>query len=361
MSAVSQTELAITEYVERPYSEVARGYTPFSRGDVLVAKITPCFENGKMALVDKLPHNCGFGSTEFHVIRPQSGLDGRYLFHMLRGANVRKGGALRMKGAAGQKRVPSQFFANLQIPLPPLREQKRIAKILDQADALRAKRRKAIANLDTFLQSTFLDIFGDPLANPKGWKVKKLGEFVGRLTNGYVGPTRDIYKESGIPYLLARHVHDNRLQFDGKTFVSDEFNTKHNKSMLRAGDVLLVQSGHIGQSAVVPSIHEGHNCHAMIVISPQNDLLTGEYLSHMFQRFHQIGFWQTIKTGISVPHLNCRDVRKLKTPLPPFPLQQQFADIVSKVEAQERLMRDHLTQLDTQFAALQSRAFSGKL
>lgn len=77
--------------------------------------------------------------------------------------------------------------------------------------------------------------------------------------NGYVGPTRTIYQESGVPYLLARHVKNNRLVFDGKTFISDEFNRRNKKSMLKAGDVLLVQSGHIGHSAVVTDDHEGHN------------------------------------------------------------------------------------------------------
>ena len=76
-----------------------------------------------------------------------------------------------MRGAAGQRRVPADFLASVQIPLPPLAEQKRIAGILDAADALRAKRREALAQLDTLLQSTFLDMFGDPVTNPKGWMV----------------------------------------------------------------------------------------------------------------------------------------------------------------------------------------------
>ena len=83
---------------------------------------------------------------------------------------------MKMKGAAGQRRVPADFFASLQIPLPPLPEQKRIAKILDAADALRAKRRESLAQLDSLLQSTFLDMFGDPVTNPMGWEVKTLGE-----------------------------------------------------------------------------------------------------------------------------------------------------------------------------------------
>ena len=104
-----------------------------------------------------------------------------------------------------------------------------------------------------------------------GWAARRLGDVVVRLTNGYVGPTRGIYLQSGVSYLLARHVKNNRLTFDDKTFISNEFNRKNKKSMLKAGDVLLVQSGHIGHSAVVTEDHEGHNCHAMIVITPVED------------------------------------------------------------------------------------------
>ena len=151
MAAVSEETLSIEAQAERPFSEVAKGYTPFKRGDVLVAKITPCFENGKMALADNLAHELGFGTTEFHVFRPSERITGPYLFSLLRAPYVRKAGAMKMKGAAGQRRVPADFFASLQIPIPPLSEQKWIAGILDAADALRAKRREALAQLDTAL------------------------------------------------------------------------------------------------------------------------------------------------------------------------------------------------------------------
>ena len=127
MAAVSEETLSIEAQAERPFSEVAKGYTPFKRGDVLVAKITPCFENGKMALADNLAHELGFGTTEFHVFRPSERITGPYLFNLLRAPYVRKAGAMKMKGAAGQRRVPADFFAALTIPLPPLAEQKRIA------------------------------------------------------------------------------------------------------------------------------------------------------------------------------------------------------------------------------------------
>ena len=177
MAAVSEETASIRAQAVRPFSEVARGYTPFKHGDVLVAKITPSFENGKMALADNLAHEWGFGTTEFHVFRPSERITGSYLFNLLRAPYVRKAGAMKMQGAAGQRRVPAGFFAALQVPLPPLAEQKRIAGILDAADTLRIRRREALTQLHTLLQSVFLDMFGDPIANPKEWDAPPLADF----------------------------------------------------------------------------------------------------------------------------------------------------------------------------------------
>ena len=184
MAAVSEETLRIETEAERHFSEVAKGYTPFKRGDVLIAKITPCFENGKMALADNLSHELGFGTTEFHVFRPSELITGPYLFNLLRAPYVRKAGAMKMKGAAGQRRVPADFFSSLQIPLPPLAERKRIAGILDAADALRAKRRESLAQFDTLLQATFLDLFGDPVTNPMGWDMAVIGALLASANYG---------------------------------------------------------------------------------------------------------------------------------------------------------------------------------
>ena len=136
-----------------------RGYNYMQTGDVLVAKITPCFENNKIAVAD-LDRTHGFGSTEFHVIRTnRSALNSRYLVHFLRQDSIRKAGEQRMTGSAGQRRVPRLFLEDLAIPLPPIDEQRRIAAILDQADNLRRKRRVALERLQFLRQADFIESF----------------------------------------------------------------------------------------------------------------------------------------------------------------------------------------------------------
>lgn len=168
---------------KRPWAEVSRGYTSFRSGDVLLAKITPCFENGKAAIVEKLPTNLGFGSTEFHVLRPSPEIDVRFLFHLIWNPGFRRAGASRMTGSAGQKRLPTAFLADFAFALPSLAEQQRIATILDKAHNLKRTRQSANHLVNDFLRAIYLDMFGDPVTNPKGWRVERLSD-VGTLDRG---------------------------------------------------------------------------------------------------------------------------------------------------------------------------------
>lgn len=171
----------------RLYNEVKKGFTYFEEGDVLLAKITPCFENGKVAVANSLPNPVGFGSTEFHVLRPSSAIDRRYLFYLLWNADSREQGAKQMAGAAGQKRLPSEYLGNFEIPLPPLDEQKRIAAVLNKDAALRRQRQESLQLTKKLLRSVFLDMFGDPVTNSKDLPTQELSELA-KMERGRFSP-----------------------------------------------------------------------------------------------------------------------------------------------------------------------------
>lgn len=171
MESVDDWRAAIVQRQTRPVGEVNKGYTPFQDGDVLVAKITPCMENGKCALARGLVNGIGYGSTEFHVLRAGDRVLPEWLYYFWRLPQTRTAAERSMRGSAGQKRVPEGFFDQVQIPLPPLPIQRRIAGILDQADRLRRMRRYALELSDQFLPALFLRMFGDPATNPKGWNM----------------------------------------------------------------------------------------------------------------------------------------------------------------------------------------------
>ncbi|HMN93859.1 MAG TPA: restriction endonuclease subunit S [Hydrogenophaga sp.] len=116
---------------EREVGDLSNGYTYFADGDVVIAKITPCFENGKGAIAQGLSNGVGFGTTELHVIRPDEHLSNRWVFYLTMSHLFRKRGEAEMYGAGGQKRVPEDFIRNLRIGIPSTAEQEQIADFLD--------------------------------------------------------------------------------------------------------------------------------------------------------------------------------------------------------------------------------------
>lgn len=156
MAAVSEESglLKIDQF--RPAAEVRKGYTRFMPGDVIFAKITPCMENGKIAIIPPLQQGWGIGSTEFHVLAPRK-VNSKYLFYWLVQRSFRRDAEFHMTGTAGQKRVPLDYLRNTLIPLPPLETQRRIVARIDalfaEIDDGEAALAQARADLDTYRQS----------------------------------------------------------------------------------------------------------------------------------------------------------------------------------------------------------------
>lgn len=362
MSAVSAETATITEEESRTYAEVAKGYTPFLTGDVLVAKITPCFENGKIAQA-LLKQETGFGSTEFHVIRPHPNkLDARYTLHFLRRRNVRLAGERRMTGSAGQRRVPANFFAKLKIPLPPLAEQRRIAEVLDRVEALRAKRRAALAKLNSLTQSIFLDLFGDPANNPKGFPKKPLASLVrdeDTINYGVVQPGDDV--DEGVPLIRVGDLIDGKIRHSELKRIAPSIEAAYKRSRLCGDEILVSCVGSIGFVALANESVKGFNIAravARIRLSEEtNRIFMAAYLNTDFvQRY----FTNELRT-VSQPTLNIKQLSETIVVLPPMNLQCEFARRATTVESLKTAQRKSLTELDDLFASLQHLAFRGEL
>jgi len=132
MSAIEEESGLIDVSMEKRFGEVKKGYTLFQENDVLLAKITPCMENGKMAVVPHLLNNLGFGSTEFHVLRCYRGFEPKYLFYFVSSKKFRLNAEHNMTGAVGQRRVPTPYIKEHTIPVPPYAEQRQIVGIIEQ-------------------------------------------------------------------------------------------------------------------------------------------------------------------------------------------------------------------------------------
>ncbi len=364
MSAVSAETAGITHEETRTYAEVSKGYTPFVSGDVLVAKITPCFENGKIAQA-RLTQKAGFGSTEFHVVRARpTKLDARYTLHFLRLGHVRLAGERRMTGSAGQRRVPENFLAKLEIPLPPLAEQRRIAEVLDRAEALRAKRRAALAQLDSLTQSLFLDLFGDTRKERTRWPTVPLEEIVRETKLGLVRGSQEFGREFPIPYVRMNAITRNGELELGNVQRTHATEAEIEAYRLEPGDFLFNTRNSeelVGKTA----LYRGGGLHLF-----NNNLMRVRFTAKADAVFVAAAF----KTAFVQHELNLRksgttnvfaiyykDLRSLPLPLPPISLQREFARRVTAVEALKTSQRASLAELDALFATLQHRAFRGEL
>jgi type I restriction enzyme, S subunit len=297
----------------------------------------------------------------FKSMVPKNGIiDASYLYWWLVTHRV----FLESKGrGATFKEVSKAIVEKIQIPLPPLEEQKRIAGILDAADILRAKRREALARLDDLLQATFLDLFGDPVTNPKGWEVTKIGNHV-KVLGGYAFKSAD-FREEGFPIIRISNLKGDSIDLTDCARVPAELLGKGSRFKLHPDDTLIAMSGATtGKLGCVPNnldfdLYLNQRVGAFRV--PEECLVHQQYLRSLLgSPFYQQHVWN-LAGGAAQPNISGKQLESAIIPLPPLDLQQRFAEIVSSVEEQKAKMRKHLEQLDDLFASLQQRAFRGDL
>jgi len=288
---------------------------------------------------------------------PGSELDLDYLFYIANDENFwpKRGVAQPFIGLGDARKV--------QIPLPPLDEQKRIAAILDAADHLRAKRREAIQQLDELLQATFLDLFGDPVTNPKGWEVAPFSHVVLTMHQGINTAADKVeYANEGIPIIQSKHISDGDVLLENLKLLGPSDSKKYGaKYTPKVGDILFANIGTIGKSAIVVDSQEFMFAWNVFLIRPQTDLVAATFVKSFLDHLLAVNFYQKYFTGGTVKFVSKKVMSNIRVPLPPLALQQQFADIVSAVEEQKARYHAQLDELDTLFASLQSRAFKGEL
>ncbi|MER9297810.1 restriction endonuclease subunit S [Mesorhizobium sp. M0621] len=365
MAAVSE-DGQIDFEEERPVREVRKGYTYFERDDVLMAKITPCFENGKATRTSSLANRLGFGSTEFHVLRAGPEVDPAYLFYLIWNAKFRELGANNMTGSAGQKRVPADFLKRLEIPLPPLSEQRRIAAILDKADALRRKRKRAVELLDSLTQSIFLEMFGEEPEQLSRWgepvplsEVANIGSGItkGRKLNG--SSTRQV------PYLAVVNVQDRRLDLSTVKFI-EATNAEIARYRLELNDLLLTEGGDpdkLGRGTLWTgdldeAIHQNHVFRVRIISNCILPLFLSWLVGSSYGKKY---FLSVAKQTTGIASINKTQLSAFPTIIPPLELQQEFVYAAERITGEARRFALAMDRVDSLFSSLQHRAFSGQL
>ena len=263
-------------------------------------------------------------------------------------------------GGVGLQHVTRGMVEDLEIPLPPLAEQRRIAEVLDRAEALRAKRRAALAQLDSLTQSLFLDLFGDPLSNPKAWSLRKLHDVLDLITYGLT--VRPEYVSIGIPLISAKEIRGGTVAVEMAAKISQEdFDRLSHKAKPVTGDVLFSKTGSIGHTAVVTSERPIALAQNVARLTFKQKLVDQTYALQYFRTDSIQDFAQRSGRGNAVKDLQLGVMEQFPFPLPPLELQQDFARRVRAVEKLKTAQRASLAEMDALFAALQYRAFRGEL
>ncbi len=368
--------------------EVYNGYTYFKEGDIIVAKITPCFENGKGAVVNNLTNEIGFGTTELHVIRATKTADTKYLFYISITDHFRKIGSSFMYGAGGQKRVPEEFVLNFRHPLPERKEQIQIAQFLDhetsRIDNLIEKKRRQIELLKEKRSALITHVITkglNPNAKmkdsgvkwigkiPEHWEIKRLKYFVIKIGSGKTPKGgSEIYVDSGIMLLRSQNVHFDGLHLDDVVYIDGKIDAEMSNTRVKDFDILLnITGASIGRVAIYDEKNGLANVNQHVcIIRPDQRKIVAKYLwlsicSKLLQS--QI---LASEVGTSREGLNFQQVGNLKIILPSDLKEQiqivEFLDKeTSQIDTLISKIQISIDKLKEYRAALISAAVTGKI
>ena len=328
-------------------------------GDVLL-NIT----GASVARVCRLPDQLSGGRVNQHVsiIRPdKKRLDTNFLAHLLRAPEAKRG-LLRVAGAgATREAITKAQIEEFKIPVPPLDEQRRIAAILDKADALRRKRKRALDLLGSLTQSIFLEMFGDPENNPKGWKRGRISDL---LEETQYGTSAKAGEKGKYPILRMGNItSDGRTDFEDLKYI-DLDDKDLDKSTLRRGDILFNRTNSaelVGKTAVFDR-DERFAFAGYLVRARAKKGVSPHYISgYLNSRHGKATLRGMAKSIVGMANINAKEMQTISMLLPDIQTQDAYSKGLSSIEKSRSKFQRHLGSLDSLFSSLQSRAFSGQL
>lgn len=327
-------------------------------GDILVSSANSWNLVGKCCRVESLRYPSTAGGFISILRADPSRLDAAYLYRWF--SSNRTQATVRSFGnqTTNISNLDHTRTLSLPIPVPPLPAQKRIAAILDAADALRAKRQASVEQLDSLVQATFLEMFGDPVTNPKGWQSKRIEDFCKTQTGGTPSRSKaSLYYGGSIPWVKSGELREQTI-YDTEEHITPKALEESAAKMVPKGALMVALYGAtVGRIARL-GIEAATNQAICSIIVPTNQASP----AYMFQALREkVPEWLSRRVGGGQPNISNGVIKDTLIPLPPLPLQTRFASIVESIEQQKARLKAHLAELDMLFASLQSRAFNGEL
>ena len=342
----------------REYGTVKKGFTSFKNGDVLFAKITPCMENGKGAIARSLVNGYGYGSTEFHVLRPNSDMvTSEWLYYLTSWTEFRKNAESNMTGSAGQKRVPKSFLEQYEINLPSIEEQGRITNQLDVLVHLISLRKEQLAKLDELVKARFVEMFGDPVYNPNRWKTETV-ESVCKEIYGGGTPSKshpEYYENGDIPWVSSKDMKTDILS-DSQIYINQLGVDNSTAKMVPVNSVVMVIRSGILKHTLPVAIN-------IVPITVNQDLkvfIPGADILPLFMMFQFKMLEKDILSGVravTADNIEFNTLKQREIMIPPLDIQHEFAAFVEQTNKTKLTIQASLDKLEVMKKALMQEYF----
>ncbi|MBL1261735.1 MAG: restriction endonuclease subunit S [Thiotrichaceae bacterium] len=370
----------------RVIDDVYDGYTYFENSDVLMAKVTPCFENKNIAVAKGLVNGIGFGSSEIYVLRVNERVSNKFLYYRLQEDSFMDIATAAMTGAGGLKRVPSEVVNNYMASLPAVSEQKIIANFLDHETTkidtliekqqqliqlLKEKRQAVIShavtkglNPDAPMRESGVEWLGDV---PEHWIVAQLKFNTLEMQTGPFGSQLHAgdYVIDGIPLINPAHMIAGEIVPDSKVSVDKETQERLERHKLCEGDLIFARRGELGRCAVITKEQEGWLCGTGSLKAKLNERLLPEYSYLLITSDGVVSELSLESKGSTMDNLNTETLGRVRVPVPPEDEQEGILtyvhDVAGKYKALIGKATDQVTLLQERRTALISAAVTGKI
>jgi type I restriction enzyme S subunit len=347
MTSIEENSGRLHADLVKKYRDLKGGYTKFINGDVVFAKITPCMENGKIAVANNLKNGIACGTTELHVFRPLVNGSAQYLLYFLLQDSVREEARRCFQGTSGHLRVPASFFDNLKFPIPPLNEQRRIGAklkvLLGKVDACKKRLERIPDILKRFRQSVLAAACSgrltadwreaDSFVNdmPSNWRKCRLSDLSVLITKGASPKWQGVsYSSTGVLFITSENVGHGKMLLGTRKYVESEINEIQPRSVLNRGDLLTnIVGASIGRSAIYDA-DEIANINQAVALIRLNNTVDRNYILQVLNSPSLVCHMGVQKVDVARANLSLKDVANFPIPLPPFPEQ---CKIVRRVEA----------------------------
>jgi len=321
-------------------------------GDIVFARTGAT--TGKSYLLRSCPERAVFASYLIRVRPDRAHIEPRYLSWYFQTPEYWRQ-ITSSTGGTAQPGVNASKLKELSVPTPALAEQRRIADMLDKADAVRRKRSETIALTEEILRSAFLEMFGDPLANPKGWPMASLGAVAGPIDYGVTASANA--SPVGPKFLRITDIQDNRVDWTNVPFCDCESATAE-RARLLPGDIVFARTGATtGKSYWVQSCPERAVFASYLIRVRPGPRVLPAYLAEFFQ---SAGYWAQVRSmaeGVAQPGVNASKLSALKVPVPPIAVQEGIASVASQVMRIRTRAEHAAMETDSLFRSLAQAAF----